>query len=292
MEFSDESVRVAHEEFDRCFAIAQRRRVPESAIFGLLSALKLLMMEIPRDHRLKTNDRISLCVSEAGARSKMRGVHYYVFSSPMEVVCVECEGESLYVTDPVTTCMQMSGYCPREEAAALFDTLVRRSRQDKEENEMALGDFLEESGGFKGKTTARWAFAHHRMNTDSSMESRLRLILTGARLPEPVTNPVFTDPESGKVWIPDMVYLELGMILEYQGLAWHSSPERLDNDSHKSLRFQRFGCEVIPVTNETLSIPWRRDEFLKSLKAIRRTRLRFSAKKKESLRKLFTVQNE
>lgn len=289
MEYSDDSVKVAHKEFDRCLAISRRSRVPDSMVFGLLSALKLLLMELPMSHKLVDDDCISVCAATPGARSKMKGVHYYLFSSAMELTCIERDGECLYVTDPVTTCMQMAGYTSREETVALFDELTRRHREDRQENEEAFQKFLEDSGGFKGKAAARWALKRHRMGTDSSMESRLRLTLTGARFPEPEVNPVFVDPDSHKVWIPDMAYVRLGMTFEYQGHKWHASTDALDNDSHKSLRLQRFDCKVIPVTFETLSIPWRRDEFLASVRAMRRQRLRFSARRKAVLAALFTL---
>jgi hypothetical protein len=284
------SIILANREFDRCLAAMRRRLSGEEVIFGLSTALKLLMIEVPRHQTSIEKDDLCVWAPRPEARVQMKGVFSFTSSLPVEIVQVERAGEIVLCTDPISTCMQMSGYLSREETTVLFDILTRRERADKVSNEEELWRVFESAGPFKGKVAAQWALKHHRMNTDSSMETRLRLALEEARFPAPSVNPMFRDPDSGEIWYLDMAYIDLGIAFEYQGRLWHSSANSLDNDSHKSLRLHHFGCKVIAVTSESLTIPWRRTELIDSVRRARRQQQKLSKRQKHSFANLFTEQ--
>jgi hypothetical protein len=222
----------------------------------------------------------------------MKGVFSYSSGLSAGVLRIERENEDVLCTDPLSTCLQMAGYISREEMTVLLDILTRRTRIDKERNEEELLRIFETSGAFKGKVAARWAVKHHRINTDSSMETRLRLTLEESHFPSPSVNPMFKDPATGKIWFLDMAYIDLGIVFEYQGRAWHSSSSSLDNDSHKSMRLQHFGCKIITVTSESLTIPWRKDELIEAVRRARRQQQKLSKRRQHSFVNLFTEQEE
>lgn len=276
-----ERLRIAQREFLRCQKVLEKMRSKRYA-FGLLTAVKLLMIEVPRDCTL-SDSFVYVCVREHGARTTVSGVAAHVSSAPMTVVVLEDgTGASLRVTDAVTTCMQMAAYCSREETTVLFDFLTRRGTQKRYLYENDLERYLVDSPQFKGKTCARWAWAHHRMNTDSSMETRLRLLLDNARLPSPRVNLIFRGDKATDTWYVDLVYPELGIILEYQGEEWHTGKDRLRKDSKRSERLQQYGCLVIPVTSDRVLTASGRAELLESIKTLLKMRRRSLSKRRKT----------
>lgn len=195
----------------------------------------------------------------------------------------------IYVTDPVSTCMQMAAYCTRIEETVLFDFLTRRGNSDKVRNEKELESYLTNSEPFRGKAVAKWAWEHHRMNTDSSMETRLRVFFAEHHLPMPEVNLLYTDPFDGRQWHVDLVYRELGIVFEYQGVQWHSNPETtMVNDADKSSSLQTAGCVIIPVTARKVLTEAGRSELLNSIKVLRKKRKReLSSRQKARCAALF-----
>jgi hypothetical protein len=286
---ASEEVIAANQEFDRCLEVLRRRQSSEETVFGLVTALKLLMIEIPRNYQRIGKDDV--CIWSERQENRVRGKNIYGYSSSItgEIVGVERDGEIIHCTDPISTFAHLAAYISREELTVLFDVLTRRARRDKYENEETLQQLLESAQLFRGRKTMRWALKHHRMNTDSSMETRLRLLLEEARFPAPVVNPMFCDPMNGKTWYLDMAYVDLGIIFEYQGEKWHTMKNSLDNDSWKSLQLQHYGCKVIPVTAETLSNPSRRAELIETVRVLRRKQQRLSKRQKNGFVHLFRV---
>jgi hypothetical protein len=286
------SIILANREFDRCLDVVRRAQSKDGReiIFGLITALKVLCMELPVTCTSLSKDSICMYVDSPGHRSKMKGVHYYLSSIETGTIFVERGSDRICVTDPVTTCLQMAGFTSREEMTVLFDLLTRRSCQNKEESEAELRSRINDPRLFRGRSSAKWAWQRHVMNTDSSMETRLRLALVGARLPVPSVNPMVKLPDSENFWFADMAYIDLGIIFEYQGLRWHLTPQALSSDAYKSLQLQKYGCRVIPVTAERLTDPWSRREFIDSVQAIRKQQKKLSTRRRASFAALFTEQ--
>jgi hypothetical protein len=119
----------------------------------------------------------------------------------------------LPVTPPDRTFLDLAPHCDLIELVAAGDSLVRRTG--------ALPDHLLEAAhaaiGVRGIRLAREAAALVRSGVDSPMESRLRLLLVHAGLPEPLTGYVVTDSAGGWLAEPDLAYPDSRLGIEYDG---------------------------------------------------------------------------
>jgi hypothetical protein len=274
------------DEFLRCLAVSEKARSLPKPIFGYLSALLIHGLELPRECNLSTNTVHVIC-SVPGRRSAIAGAAYHTTSAPISFEEEKQDGEILTVTDPVTTCIHMAAHCSKVETTVLFDQLMRRDNPERDFNYRALENALINSAPFKGKTTAMWALKHCKPLTDSSMETRLRLTLTSARLPEPAVNLLCTDPETGEVWFADLCYPDQGLVLEYQGVEWHKTPDQVERDAHKLNFFHHYGCKVIQVTVPDLIEPARRERLISDVRRYLKEQSRLPNSSKASFADIF-----
>ncbi len=94
--------------------------------------------------------------------------------------------------------------------------------------------------------TARRAASLVRDKVDSPMETRLRLLLVLAGLPEPAVNPEIRDG-SFRTRV-DLCYIELKLIIEYDGQQHRADDlEQWDRDNDRISWFARRGWELLPV---------------------------------------------
>lgn len=85
-----------------------------------------------------------------------------------------------------------------------------------------------------------------RERVDSPMETRLRLLIVLAGLPEPTVNRSLT--ENGRVvYRVDLSYLELRLAIEYDGKHHRADPDQWDDDIDREDWFTRRGWERLPV---------------------------------------------
>ncbi|WP_141844827.1 hypothetical protein [Humibacillus xanthopallidus] len=105
----------------------------------------------------------------------------------------------------------------------------------------------------RGKLTLLEALTWIRVGSESPGETRTRLVLVRAGLPEPELNqPIVA---VGDRWLgrPDMRWVAQRALLEYQGREFHDSDEQRAQDK---VRFQRFGDDgwsVIEVWDEDVN---------------------------------------
>jgi very-short-patch-repair endonuclease len=98
-----------------------------------------------------------------------------------------------------------------------------------------------------GSLAARRAAAYVRRDVDSPMETRLRMLLVLAGLPEPVVNyKVYW--ENGKVrYRFDLSYPEFRIVVEYDGRQHRADLEQWDHDIERSEWFDDDGWRHVPV---------------------------------------------
>ena len=99
-----------------------------------------------------------------------------------------------------------------------------------------------------GRRVARRALGYVRSGVDSPMESRLRMLLVLAGLPEPEVNYILRRfaGEWGRRF--DMWYPELKLIIEYDGTQ-HGELEQRDSDIHRREELERLGYRLVSVTS-------------------------------------------
>jgi hypothetical protein len=116
-----------------------------------------------------------------------------------------------------------------------------------------LREALEARVAPRGKLTLVEALEWIRVGSESPGETRTRLVLVRAGLPEPELNqPVFGP---GRLWLgrPDMRWTMQRVLLEYQGREFHDSDEQRASDELRFARFCRHGWTVVPVWNDDVN---------------------------------------
>jgi very-short-patch-repair endonuclease len=108
------------------------------------------------------------------------------------------------------------------ELVEMGDGLVRRVRPFASMDQLA--DAVLRSAGRRGSRKLRAAFARVRPGTDSRQETRLRLLIVNAGLPEPLVNYEIRDRLGRFLALGDLVYPKWKILLEYDG-AYHFATE-------------------------------------------------------------------
>jgi hypothetical protein len=161
---------------------------------------------------------------------------------------------ALPVTSPADTWVDMGELIRPGIPLGLDDLVVMGDAVATELGSVEpLREALEARVGPRGKLTLLEALTWIRVGSESPGETRTRLVLVRARLPEPELNqPIVA---AGDRWLgrPDMRWLAQRALLEYQGREFHDSDEQRAQDK---VRFQRFGDDgwsVIEVWDDDVN---------------------------------------
>jgi len=110
----------------------------------------------------------------------------------------------------------------------------------------------------RGGGRLRLALARTRLRVDSPQETRTRLLVVAAGIPEPEVNrDVHADDGSGWLFRPDLRWLRPKVALEYDG-ADHLKPERRYKDVARRELADRNGWRVVVVLARDLTTYRRR----------------------------------
>jgi hypothetical protein len=129
------------------------------------------------------------------------------------------------VTTVETTFLDLADALDLVDLVALGDSLVRRGLVTPQ-------GLVEAAASFKGRSQAlaRRAASFVRAEVDSAMESRLRMLIVLAGLPEPVINPKIYWSDGRVRWRFDLSYPEFRLIIEYDGLQHREDPGQWATD--------------------------------------------------------------
>ena len=139
-----------------------------------------------------------------------------------------------------------------EELTVVADHLLRVPRPDFESRSEPyatredLEDMLDRHKGTPGIRKARLALDLARVGSDSAPETRLRLALEDAGLPEPLLN-VPTELHAGVVRQPDLSYPEQRVAVEYDGEG-HSETAQIVRDIAREEDFVRAGWILVRIS--------------------------------------------
>jgi hypothetical protein len=127
---------------------------------------------------------------------------------------------------------------------------------------------LSASAGHRGRGAlhARRAAGLVRPSVDSPRESELRLCLVLAGLPEPACNPLIGGPRL-PVGRADLVYLELKVVIEYEGDQHRTDLRQWNRDIERQELLSAEGWIVVRITAERMSRP--RSAVARVLQALR-----------------------
>jgi len=154
----------------------------------------------------------------AGHDCRVDGIHTHRYLSVERPVL----HRGLRVTSPERTVCDLARQLDLLELVILGDRLVRRGVTSPE----GLVDAADDWNGPRARLLRR-AMRLVRSGVDSPPESRLRLLVVLAGLPEPTVNHILRDPDTGD-WRRrfELAYLELLLAIEYQG-RWHRQSEEV-----------------------------------------------------------------
>ncbi|MDM7990608.1 DUF559 domain-containing protein [Arthrobacter sp. zg-Y877] len=117
--------------------------------------------------------------------------------------------------------------------------------------------------------TARAAVELLRPGVDSPPESRLRLLIHNAGLPEPEVNQWIAGPDGRAISRPDLQYRRLRIALEYEGEHHLLDPAQWHRDIERDDRLRQVGWVVLRFTKKHL----RQENAPATVEKIRRTLL-------------------
>ena len=156
-----------------------------------------------------------------------------------------CAIEGLWITTRVRTWLDVSRLMSVDELTVVADHLLRVPRPELEGRVEpyatvdGLESMLHRHKGTPGIRKARLALEAARVGSDSAPETRLRLAILRAGLPEPRLNPVLL-LGAGIHRQPDMAFEEYRVAVEYEG-ASHSLPDQVVRDISREEDFTRGG---------------------------------------------------
>lgn len=133
---------------------------------------------------------------------------------------------------------------PLVELVVLGDSLVRKRRVSVER----LLAFVSAATG-RGAEAARRAVRFVRNGVDSAMESRLRMLIVLAGLPEPTVNLTFYGQDGAWEIRLDMSYPDQKVIVEYDGRHHGDDIDQWHRDLSRREHLERRGWRLIVVTS-------------------------------------------
>jgi hypothetical protein len=173
-----------------------------------------------------------------GSRSRRQGVGSHRSRRGSEVVSFG----GLRVSSPEQTFIDLATELSLVDLVVLGDSLVRKGR-------MSIRELAESAPGWRGKgcLAARRAASLVRDGVDSPMETRLRLLMVFAGLPEPVINHALRGARGRGSMRFDLSYPELLLIIEYDGVQHAKDDRQYSRDIERREELDAAGWRIIVI---------------------------------------------
>lgn len=151
------------------------------------------------------------------------------------------EVNGIRVSSPTQLFIELAGMLNLVDLVVAGDDLVRQGRVTPEQLVAACA-----ASTSKHARAARRAASYVRSDVDSPMETRLRMLLVLAGLPEPEIN--FKVYENGRLRFRfDLCYPELMLIVEYDGRQHRDDLDQWDRDVQRHDWFDDEGWRIVQV---------------------------------------------
>ena len=194
-------------------------------------------------------DTLHAVIESNGVRTILQGICFVLWSGPQTHMPIH-HGR-LRCTDSVTAWAMHANRLEDEELVVLGDSMMRRDGHMKkatlEEFRIYVGS--DRLRAVRGVSKMRRALRLMRENTDSSQETRSRIVLLRYGLPCPEVNYAIRLKGYSHVFFADMAYPDLKIIIEYDG-RHHASRWLADSKRREALEDE--GWLYIQVTAENL----------------------------------------
>ncbi len=176
-------------------------------------------------------------VPRAGQRRRHAGVKVHV-GGPARTRHVR----GVRVSEPLAVFVEMASLLGLVDLVVLGDAMVRRGLTTPEALVAHCARVTHPSG-----TESRRASSYVRRDVDSPMESRLRMLLVLARLPEPQVNLTVRDVDGDVLRKYDLSYPAVRVAVEYNGKVHVLTPEAWEADLERRGAIDEDGWRLVPV---------------------------------------------
>lgn len=191
----------------RCRAYAAR--MPDDHYFSHLTAARLWELWLPT--RFDEAEPLHVTVPHPGRAPRIPGVvGHHIDAERAE--CARLRG--LPVATPLEAVRTLAPSLGIRPLVVLLDSLRRRGRPLVSDDQLLY--LLAKHGGQRGVRRLRVAFDRSRAGSASAYETRLRLALVDAGLPEPEVNVLISRPGRRRRY-GDLVLRSWGVVVEYEG---------------------------------------------------------------------------
>jgi very-short-patch-repair endonuclease len=229
---------------DRLAAYQVRMR-PEEC-FSHVTAAQWYGIPMPR--QLETATSVDVSVAAPAFPPQARGVVGHRLSAPI----LPRVYRGFRCVSPARVWTQLASILSHEDLVVAGDFLVRRKRPLCTLAELRRA--IELMGGSRGAKAARLAIRDVRAGTDSPMESRTRLVLVSAGLPEPVIGFTIRDRHGDYLATPDLAYVKERIAIEYEGDIHRSDPRVFADDIERRELLEDVDWLVIRVISSHLGV--------------------------------------
>ncbi|WP_347755539.1 hypothetical protein [Agrococcus sp. ProA11] len=235
-------------------AEAYRQRMRPGHVFAGVTAARL--WGLPETTRWRPAEPLVIGIPAGTTRTRARGVVTREFDTERLAVC---ELDGLPILDPLGTAMLLARETTSDDLVVLMDALVTPSEiyrglrlpMRPYSSIPALHAFAEHCRGLRGAAALRAALDRVRAGADSPQESRSRLAIVAAGLPEAVVQ--------FEVWLEgilqaviDLAYPEWMIAIEYEGEHHLLDPAQWARDIRRQELLESLGWIVIRVTKADL----------------------------------------
>lgn len=205
---------------------------PPTAFASHLSAARVYGLPVPA----RPDEHVS--VFEEKDRRRRTGIRNHVAAADIPVTVVR----GIRVSVPCQTFVELADLLDLVDLVVVGDYLVAQQMTTVEQ----LRRFRSQSN-HRGAVAARRAAEYVRAEVDSPMETRLRMLIVLAGLPEPVINFKILD-ERGRVrYRFDLSYPELKLAVEYDGRQHRADLDQWDHDTERRDWLDHHGWMLVPV---------------------------------------------
>ena len=229
-----------------CISFLARERQP--VVISHVTAARLYGMPLPR--RLENRrflDVAAIVPAHAPQGAGVIGHRLEAGSVSIRLL------RGIPVPSPVDTWLQLGPLLGVDELILVGDFLVRRKRPFATLDE--LQDVVSGLRGKRGVRLLRAAMPDIRSGTDSPAETRTRLIIVRAGLPEPVIGYTVYDRNGFFVGTPDLAFVAERVALDYEGDIHRVDQATFREDIERREMFQDAGWRHIRVTGDHLARP-------------------------------------
>ncbi|WP_265442966.1 endonuclease domain-containing protein [Flexivirga meconopsidis] len=171
-----------------------------------------------------------------------RGVRLHFYKNASDLVL----HKGIWMTGPAQTYLDLAKSLEFADLLILGDSLVRRTSCTPSE----LRDFVA-GVTCHGARHAREVAQLVRSNVDSPNESRLRLLMVSAGLPEPMANLTLVMPNTRRKRRVDLAYENLKLAIEFDGRQ-HLEIEQWESDILRREELEAQGWRFVVVTSTEL----------------------------------------